>query len=141
MRAQLLCCLAVAVAVPGMAPAATGQSVLSPAQQAVVDKTFAKMSAADKQIVAKWSDGKKLAEFFCTKPGLAAIRKQERTADRVFLGPDDDGVKKFVLTGNTQLSGRGTVRIRGGWKDFTFVCDLDPGKAAVKSFTFKFEAP
>ena len=70
----------------------------------------------------------------------AAIKKQERTADRVFLGPDDEGVKKFVLTGNAHLSGRGTVRVHGGWKDFAFVCDLDPAQATVKSFTYKLDA-
>jgi len=66
--------------------------------------------------------------------------KQERTADRVVLGPDDEGVKKFVLTGNTQLSGRGSVRVQVGWKDFAFVCDLDPTMATVKSFTYKLDA-
>ena len=105
-----------------------------------MDKAIAKLSAEEKKMVAEWPDGKKLAEFFCARAGLAAVKKQERTADRVILGPDDEGVKKFVLTGNTQLSGRGTVRVHGGWKDFAFSCDLDPAKGEVKSFTYKLDA-
>ena len=137
----LVLAVAVAVAVAGSSTAAAaGQSVLSPAQQAVVDKAIAKLSAEEKKMVTEWPDSKKLAEFFCARAGLTAIKKQERTADRVFLGPDDEGVKKFVLTGNTQLSGRGTVRVHGGWKDFAFVCDLDPAQATVKSFTYKLDA-
>jgi hypothetical protein len=130
-----------ALAVAGTSrAAAAGQSVLSPGQQAVVDKAIAKLSADEKKMVTEWPDSKTLAEFFCAGPGLTAIKKQERTADRVLLGPDDEGVKKFVLTGNTQLSGRGSVRVHGGWKDFAFVCDLDPAKATVKSFTYKLDA-
>ncbi|MDH5245825.1 MAG: hypothetical protein OEW98_05195 [Betaproteobacteria bacterium] len=135
MNAVLYSCLALAAVTGGSPVLAAAQSALSPAQQAVVDKAIAKTSAEERKMVAEWSDGKKLAEFFCAKPGLAAIRKQERTADRVFLGPDDEGVKKFVLTGNTRLSGRGTVRVHGGWKEFAFVCDLDPVKATAKGFT------
>lgn len=114
-------------------------SVLSAPQNAVVDKAIAEVSAEEKKMVLAWPDGKKLAEFFCAKPGLAAIRKQESTADRVFLGPDDEGVKKLVLTGNTRLAGRRTVRVHGGWKEFSFVCDLDAEAAGVKSFTFSLE--
>lgn len=140
MNGALFSYLVFAVAVAGSPPAAAaGQSVLSPVQQAVVDKAVAKLSAEEKKMVTEWPDSKKLAEFFCAKAGLAAIKKKERAADRVILGPDDEGVKKFVLTGNTQLSGRGSARMHGGWKDFAFVCDLDPAKATVKSFTYKLD--
>ena len=141
MHGVLFSSLVFAVALAGSSTAvAAGQSVLSTGQQAVVEKATAKLSADEKRMVAEWPDSKKLAEFFCAKAGLAAIKKKERAADRVILGPDDEGVKKFVLTGNTQLSGRGSVRVQGGWKDFAFVCDLDPTMATVKSFTYKLDA-
>lgn len=141
MHSALFSSLVFAVAVAGSSPAAAaGQSVLSPGQQAVVEKATAKLSADEKKMITEWPDSKKLAEFLCAKPGLTAVKKQEPSADRVFLGPDDEGVKKFVLTGNTQLSGRGSVRVHGGWRDFAFVCDLDPAKATVKSFTYKLDS-
>jgi hypothetical protein len=123
-----------AVALP-----AWGASVLSLAQQNVIAKTTAKMSKAEKEILAEMSDAGKLAEFFGSPAALAKFRKEVKGADRVSLGPDDEGVKKFVLDGNRKLSGRGTVRTPGNWKRYTFECVLDPGKATVNSFTYKFE--
>jgi hypothetical protein len=115
------------------------QAGLSAAQKAVVEKKTASVSASEKAMIAGWPDSKKLAEFFCSPAGLQAVKKQHPDADRMALGPDDEGVKKFVLTGNTRLSGRGSVRLGGSWKDFTFDCTLDPEKAVATAFTFKLD--
>ena len=118
---------------------AWGASVLSPAQQNVIAKKTAKMSKAEKEILAEVSDAGKLAEFFCSPAPFGKFRKEVKGADRVSLGPGDEGVKKFVLDGNRKLSGRGTVCTPGNWKPYTFECVLDPGKVTVNSFTYKFE--
>jgi hypothetical protein len=115
------------------------QSVLSPAQEKVVGQKTAKLSKSERDMIAGWSDSKKLAEFFCSPAGLRELKKADQKADRVFLGPDDEGVKKFALEGNTRLSGRGSVRVVGAWKDFSFQCTLDPEKATTTSFTYKFD--
>jgi hypothetical protein len=115
------------------------QSVLSTAQKAAIEKKTASVSKSEKAMIDGWPDSKKLAEFFCSPEGLNVIKKQHPTADRVFLGPDDEGVKKFVVVSNTRLSGRGSVRLGADWKDFSFVCTLDPEKAVATAFTFTLD--
>ena len=132
--------LLVAAGAAAAAGPAGGATALSPAQQKVVAKKTAKMSKAENEIIAGWSDGKKLGEFFCAPAALAKFKREVKGADRVALGPDDEGVKQFMLDGNRKLSGRGTVRTPGNWKNFTFECVLDPETAAVTSFTYEFEA-
>ena len=123
----------------GVVALSAQQSALSEAQKAAIHKKSVRMSATEKQMVDGWSDGKKLAEFFCAEAGLAAIKKQYATANRIFLGPDDEGVKQFVVVGNARLSGRGSVRMVGAWKDFAFSCTLDPDKAVATAFTFTMD--
>lgn len=118
---------------------AYAQTVLSTAQKAAIEKKTASVSKTEKAMIDGWPDSKKLAEFFCSPEGLKAIKQQHPTADRVFMGPDDEGVKKFILVGNTKLSGRGTVRLGADWKDFSFVCTLDPEKAVATAFTFTLD--
>lgn len=118
---------------------ASAQSTLSPAQQAVVARKTAQMSAEEKKMVAGWSDGKRLAEFFCAEAGLAEIGRQHKGASRLFLGPDDEGVKRFVVTGNTKVAGDGSVRVAADWKDLTFECTLNADNATVKSFTYQLK--
>lgn len=141
-RARNGCCVtlvALAASFGGDTAAATN-SVLSHAQQAVVAQQTAKLSRDERAIVAGWSDARKLAEFFCSPAALAAFRKALPGADRVALGPDDAGVANFVLAGNDTLTGRGTVRVPGAWKDYRFTCALDAAKGSVRSFTFEFVA-
>ena len=130
---------AVLTAVAMAAVAAAGQSVLSPQQQTLIDHKTASLSQTEKDMIAGWSDARKLAEFFCSRAGLEAMKKQHPEADRMALGPDDEGVKKFVLTGNTKLSGRGTVRMGAPWKGFSFECTLDAQKAIATSFTYTLD--
>lgn len=114
-------------------------AVLSQAQQAVIAKKTGSTSATEKKMVAEWPDGKKLAEFFCSEVGLKEIAKQHKGADRLFLGPDDEGVKRFKVEGNRRVAGDGTVRVGPDWKDLTFDCVLDPEKAVVTSFRYKMK--
>jgi hypothetical protein len=128
-----------ALAVAGSGAVLGAQSALSPAQLAVIAKKTAKLSADEKQMVDGWPIGKKLAEFFCSEAGVAEIAKQHKGAGRLFLGPDDDGVKRFVVTGNTKVAGDGSVRLGADWKDLSFECTIDAEKAVVKSFTYQLK--
>lgn len=119
--------------------AVAGQSVLSRAQEAAISKAVAGASAGDKALIAGWSDGKKLAEFFCKRLGLMVIAKQQVGADRLFLGPDDEGVRRFKVEGNRRVAGDGTVRVGAEWKDLTFECVIDPDKALAISFVYKIK--
>lgn len=87
-------------------------------------------------MVQSWSDAKKLAEFFCASAGLKAMQKQEKSAGRILMGPDEAGTKKFILVGNTHLKGKGAVRLGPNWKNFEFTCELDALKGIVSSFTY-----
>lgn len=128
--------LVVAVTFIG-APAVAEQSALSEAQVATIAKITAGVSAGDKHLISGWSDGKKLAEFFCTQPGLKEIAKQHQSADRLFLGTSEAGEEQFTIEGNRRLYGDASVRIGAEWKSITFDCVLDPDKAVVTSFTYK----
>lgn len=123
-----------------LAPLARASTALSPAQEKVISQKTAKLSKTERDMIAGWSDGKKLAEFFCSPAALAEFKKSLKGADRVFLGPDDEGASRFILYGNSKLSGRGTVRTPGNWKSYAFECVLDPDHAKVKAFTYKLEA-
>ena len=130
-----------AVAACGLLTSAlvAGQSALSKAQEAAIAKKIAGTSATEKKMVADWPDGKKLAEFFCAEVGLKEIAKQHKGADRLFLGPDDEGVKRFTVDGNRRVAGDGTVRVGPDWKDLTFDCVVDPEKAVATSFSYKMK--
>ena len=119
-------------------PVAAGP-VLSPAQEKVVAEKTAKLSPAEKAEIATWPDSKKLTEFFCAPVGLKEIQKVEKSADRLFLGPDDAGIAKLVVEGNRKVSGRGTVRLIGEWRDLAFECSLDPQKGTVTTFAYKMD--
>lgn len=115
------------------------QSELSKAQQAVVAQKIAKLSAQEKKIVAEWSDGYKLTEYFCKDAARAELKKTVPQLGRVFLGTDEESIKRFKVEGNTKVSGEGQLQNGPTWKDFTFACALDAEKASVKSFTFSMK--
>lgn len=127
---------AAAALVVSSPPPAVAQSALTKAQQAVIAQKIARTSATEKQMVAGWSDGKKLAEFFCSEVGVKEIARKYKGADRLVLGPDDEGVRKFKVDGNRRVSGDGTVRVGAEWKDLAFDCVLEPDKAVVTSFSY-----
>lgn len=120
------------------APAMAG-TTLSPAQEKVIAEKTAKMSPAEKEEIGTWPDGKKLTEFFCTPLGLGEVKKVEKSADRLILGPDDAGIARFVVDGNRKVSGRGMVRLIGEWRDLSFECTLDPEEGTAKDFTFELD--
>ena len=89
-------------------------------------------SSAERDMANSWSNAKKVAEFLCRPAALPVLKKQIAGADRVFLGTDDP--KTLNLESNQKLSGTGSARYSGGWKDFTFACALDPLAGKVTSF-------
>ena len=118
----------------------SAQTVLSPAQQKVVSQQVTRLKGTEEKAdVNGWSDARKLAEFFCRPIALAEFKKANKQASRVFLGRDDEDVKKFVIEGNTKVSGNGSVRFFGEWKDFSFACTLDPDKGTATSFKYQIE--
>ncbi|HZY63216.1 MAG TPA: DUF930 domain-containing protein [Edaphobacter sp.] len=73
-----------------------------------------------------------MAEMICRPAALTAFKKQDKTADRVFLGTDDPAT--LTLESNTHLSGSGEVRTSKGWKDFKFTCKVSAETGKVTSF-------
>lgn len=117
---------------------AAAESSLSPAQIQVIEMKTARMNAAEKAIVDAWSDGKKLAEFFCTAKGLDEIKKAEKTANRLILTPSESAERALVLEGNHTLSGQATLRLVGEWRDLSFSCTLDPKRGTATRFTYEW---
>lgn len=127
---------ATAAAVLLLAGPAAAESGLSTAEQAVIAKKTARVSATEKQMIESWSDGKKLAEFFCAGAGLAKIRKAHPKADRLVLGPSENAVKAFKVDGNRGVAGAAALRVGGDWKELSFECKVDPERAVVVGFEY-----
>jgi hypothetical protein len=111
---------------------------LSPAEKANIAKQIAAMKgAADRQLAESFTNAKKVAEYLCRPLALPEIRKQEKGADRVFLGTN--APETLTLESNQRLVGTGSFRYPGGWKDFKFSCELNPetGKATAFSMAAK----
>ena len=123
----------------GASSARADASALSPPQQAFITKAIASAGTAEKKAISAWSDTKKLAEFFCAPAGLEALKKKFLAADRLVLGPGPVAEALLVRVGNTRLSGAGTVRTGGDWRNLRFECTLDPEKATVTSFTYTMQ--
>lgn len=115
----------------------SAQGGLSKAQTAAIDKILSAMQPADRKMSTSWSDAKKLVEFLCQPVAMAELKKTFPKADRVFFGPDEEGVKKFVVDPQKSVAGSGTFREAAAWHDFTFTCTFNPETAAATSFTYK----
>jgi hypothetical protein len=119
--------------------AAGAQSVLSPAQQKVINAKTAKWNAEQMKVHNEKTDARKLADFFCAPLALAELKKADKTANKVVLGADENGESPLAAVGNTKVSGLGTARFYGTWKTFAFECTLDATKATATSFTYKMK--
>jgi hypothetical protein len=127
---RLLLAVALALTVGSAAEGAVSAQGLSPAQSALAARRIAALrTPADRGVASQWTDAKKAAEFFCRPIALTSLKRQVKGADRVFLGTDDPGALHLVSA--ARLEGSGQVRAGPGWRDFTFVCRLNPrtGKA------------
>jgi hypothetical protein len=113
--------------------AAAAAPTLSVAETAAISRQIATLrSPVDRSVANGWSDAKKVAELLCRPAALPVLKKQLAGVDRVFLGTDDP--KTLTLHGPEKLMGTGSARYSGGWRDFTFTCELDPATAKVTSF-------
>jgi hypothetical protein len=114
--------------------AAAADVELSAAQQEVVQRALQTIKPSGSRAIAEqWSDAKKVAEILCRPAALKEFKKTDKMADRVFLGTDDPVT--LSLESNAQLTGTGQVRSHGvHWKDFSFVCRLDPATGKVERF-------
>lgn len=117
-----------------VAQAAAADVELSAAQQKAVQSALQTIKPAGGRAIAEqWSDAKKVAEILCRPAALKAFRKTDKKTDRVFLGTDDPAT--LSLESNEQLTGIGQVRSHGTqWKDFSFICRLDPATGKVERF-------
>lgn len=115
---------------------------LSTTQAAAVARQIAQLRyPEERSVAAGWTDAKKAAEFICRPLALRTLKRQLRSADRVFLGTDDPGT--LCLSSDRQLTGSGQVRTHDGWQSFTFTCTMNPktGGAAFFDAAFPSTAP
>ncbi|NSX03495.1 DUF930 domain-containing protein [Cupriavidus gilardii] len=116
---------------------AQDNSPLNDSQRQALDRAIDTLrTPADRNVASQWSDAKKVAEVMCRPLALQELKRTDAKVDRVFLG--DDTPQSLTLKGNTVLEGSGQARSRGGWRNFTFTCALDPETARARSFEAKF---
>jgi hypothetical protein len=114
--------------------ASAAEPDLSPAEKANIAKQIAAMKGApDRQLAEGFTNAKKVAEYLCRPLALPEIRKQEKGADRVFLGTN--APETLTLESNQRLVGTGSFRYPAGWKDFKFSCELNPETGKATAFT------
>ncbi len=119
-------------AAPALA-ASPAEPALSKAQSAVVAKAVSALKhPEERQMVAGWTNAKKVAEMICRPIVLPTLEKQAPGADRAFLGTNDPAT--LTLVSNKRLTGIGQVRVGAGWRDFTFTCQLNPRTGKATSF-------
>lgn len=124
--------IALGVSVASMSSFAA--TILSKAQQEVVDARIAELQTSeDRTVATEWSDAKKVAEIICSPLAARELKKWNEEADRVFLGTDDPAT--LQLSTNRLLTGSGQVRAGDTWTDFSFECELDPETGQARSFT------
>jgi hypothetical protein len=125
--------LAGVLIVLGVAAQAAGPA-LSAAEKANVARQIAAMKGpVDRGLAEGWTNAKKVAEYLCRPLALPELKKQEKGADRVFLGTD--APETLTLESNQRLVGTGTFRHPAGWKDFKFSCELNAATGKATAFT------
>lgn len=78
------------------------------------------------------SNAHRVAEFLCRPAALEALRKQDKKADKVFLGDGKNGGLNLQPATRLTGAGHGTV-----WKIFSFSCELSPGYSYRWSHEFQ----
>jgi hypothetical protein len=108
-------------------------SLLSPAEKAVIAKRIAALpSPEERHLAQEWSDAKSAAEFLCRPAAMSVLRRQVKGADRVFLGTD--AADSLKLESSSRLTGTGSVRSPSGWRDFTFQCQINQQTGRAMKF-------
>ena len=119
-------------------PAFSGESITLPENlEEIIAESISSTSSEEKEMVAAWPPGKKLAEFFCQKRALTELGKDYAGADRVFLSMSDDDPPQF-LTQN-RIKGKGSVRHDAGWTDILYQCEVDLHSGKPTEFVFEEE--
>jgi hypothetical protein len=114
--------------------AQAAEPALSTAEKANIARQIAAMRGpADRHVAEGWTNAKKVAEYLCRPLALPELKKQEKGADRVFLGTN--APETLTLESDQRLVGTGTFRYPGGWKDFKFSCELNPAAGKATAFT------
>lgn len=103
-------------------------------EKMVVEK-ISSTSAEEREMVAAWSPGKKLADFFCKKRALTGLEKSYAGADRVFLSISDDEQPQFVT--QNRIKGEGSVRHDAGWTNILYQCEVDLQTGKSTEFVFE----
>lgn len=113
-----------------------GSPRLSPAQAVYVAQQIATLrSPQERALASDWSDAKKAAELICRPLALETLKREQAAVDRVFLGTDDPSTLRLVS--ERRLEGEGQMRLGSAWRQFNFVCGLNPdtGKATTFALT------
>lgn len=102
-------------------------------ERAISERTSG-VSSEEKEMIAGWPPGKKLAEFFCQESALIELGKSFAGADRVFLSMSDDEPPRLVS--QNRIEGKGSVRHDEGWTDITYQCEVDLRTGKPNEFVF-----
>lgn len=117
-------------------PAYAGDVIALPEnlEKMIIEKIFS-ASSEEKEMIAGWTPGKKLSEFFCQEYALAELGKTYTGADRVFLSMGDDEPPQFVA--ENRIKGNGSVRHGVGWTDIIYECEADLHTGEPTEFIFE----
>lgn len=114
-------------------------TVVSPAQQRVIDANIASLrSPSDRAVARGWSRAKQVAEFICRPKAQPAFEGKLKGVDRVFLGTSEPDTLSLIR--NDKLIGTGQARYDAGWRKFSFECLMDPKTAEVTKFLISIQA-
>jgi hypothetical protein len=131
--------LAAGIMATTLSASASEGGILSPAEKTLITKRIATLHAPeDRHMAEGWSEAKSAAEFLCRPAALPVLRRSLKGADRVFLGTDQPDT--LHLENAQLLTGSGSVRYSGGWRDFTFECRLNDATGRVKSFNVELKS-
>ena len=116
-------------------PVLSGESKALPQNlETIISETTSGASTEEKEMIAGWTPGKKLSEFFCQERALAELGKTYPGADRVFLSMSDDEPPQFVS--ENRIKGNGSVRHNAGWTEITYECEVDLQTGKSTEFVF-----
>ena len=117
-------------------PVLSGDAISLPQNlKTLIAEKVSGVSAEEKEMIAGWTPGKKLSEFFCQEYALAELGKTYTGADRVFLSMGDDEPPQFVA--ENRIKGNGSVRHGDGWTDITYECEVDLHTGEPTEFIFE----
>jgi hypothetical protein len=116
-------------------PALSGEAKALPQNlETIISETTSGASVVEKEMIAGWTPGKKLSEFFCQERALVELGKTYPGADRVFLSMSDDESPQFIS--ENRIKGNGSVRHDAGWTDISYECEVDLQTGNPMEFVF-----